>query len=243
MVLSPVEIHDKDFDHKFRGYDRDQVDKFLSQVVQDYDLALQKNSQLEKELTDMKEQLKYFTDMKDALNQSILVAQNAADKVKSSAEQEAQVIIEESQKKARELLDQSTDKSNQILQDASDKARQVTIETDELKQKTNSFRQGLQGMLQQQLKMIDNPKWQQLADATSTSDLKQKVGMENNQYPEDNYENYQDSVSNDGQMNYNDNIADSQETDKTPDDPYTINHDQNGPTFQFDNDDQNNNNN
>lgn len=243
MVLSPVEIHDKDFDHKFRGYDRDQVDKFLNQVVQDYDLALQKNSQLEKELADVKEQLKYFTDMKDALNQSILVAQNAADKVKSGAEQEAQVIIEESQKKARELLDQSTDKSNQILQDASDKARQVTIETDELKQKTDSFRQGLQGMLQQQLEMIDSPKWQKLADATSTNDLKQKIGMDNGQYSQDNYENYQDSVSNDEQMNYNDNITDSQKSEESSDDPYTINHDQNGPTFQFDNDDQNNNNN
>ncbi|WP_125712667.1 DivIVA domain-containing protein [Companilactobacillus kedongensis] len=243
MVLSPVEIHDKEFDHKFRGYDRDQVEKFLNQVAQDYDLALQKNSQLEKEYADMKEQLKYFTDMKDALNQSIIVAQDAADKVKSGAEQEAQVIIEESQKKARELLDQSTEKSNQILQDASDKARQVTIETDELKQKTNDFRRGLQGMLQQQLSMIDNPKWQQLADATSTSDLKQKVGMANSQYSEDNYENYQDSVPNDGQMNYNDNITDSQEPDQAPNDPYTINHDQNGPTFQFDNDNQDDNNN
>jgi DivIVA domain len=122
MVLSPVEIQDKEFDSKFRGYDRDQVESFLKQAAQDYNLALQKNAQLEKELKDTSEQLKYFTDMKDALNQSILVAQEAAEKVKTESEKEAQIIVEESQKKARDLLNQSTEKSNRILQDASDRA-------------------------------------------------------------------------------------------------------------------------
>jgi len=243
MVLSPVEIHDKEFDSKFRGYDRDQVESFLKQAAQDYNLALQKNAQLEKELKETSEQLKYFTDMKDALNQSILVAQEAAEKVKNESEQEAQIIVEESQKKARDLLNQSTEKSNQILQDASERARQVTIETDNLKRSVNTFRQGLQGMLKQQLDMVDNPEWSKLNDSTSTDKLKQEVGDQqrpdssqnyqtdqvNNQQ---NYENDQNSVFNSEQMNYNDNIQENQ-----PDESYTINHQQNEPTFNFKDDD------
>lgn len=239
MVLSPVEIHDKEFDNKFRGYDRDQVDSFLKQVAQDYNLALQKNDQLEKELKETSEQLKYFTDMKDALNQSILVAQEAAEKVKNESEQEAQIIVEESQKKARDLLNQSTEKSNQILQDASDRARQVTIETDNLKRSVNSFRQGLQGMLKQQLDMVDSPEWSKLNDSTSTDKLKQEVGgqtgndstqdyQDNSTGNQQDYENEQDSVFNSEQMNYNNNIQDDQ-----PDESYTINHQQNEPTFNF----------
>ena len=245
MVLSPVEIHDKEFDSKFRGYDRDQVNNFLKQAAQDYNLALQKNAQLEKELKETSEQLKYFTDMKDALNQSILVAQEAAEKVKNESEQEAQIIVEESQKKARDLLNQSTEKSNRILQDASDRARQVTIETDNLKRSVNSFRQGLQGMLKQQLDLVDSPEWSKLNDSTSTDKLKQEVGdqpssnaQQNNSQPNyqtasqpDNsqdYENNQDSVFNSDQMNYNNNIQDDQ-----PDESYTINHQQNEPTFNF----------
>ncbi|CAJ1186190.1 hypothetical protein CPR19088_GLDEOEPO_00253 [Companilactobacillus paralimentarius] len=247
MVLSPVEIHDKEFDSKFRGYDRDQVDSFLKQAAQDYNLALQKNAQLEKELKETSEQLKYFTDMKDALNQSILVAQEAAEKVKNESEQEAQIIVEESQKKARDLLNQSTEKSNQILQDASERARQVTIETDNLKRSVNSFRQGLQGMLKQQLDMVDNPEWSKLNDSTSTDKLKQEVGDQtqpdlNQNYQTDStnnqqdYENDQNSVFNSEQMNYNDNIQDDQ-----PDESYTINHQQNEPTFNFKDDTDNDN--
>jgi len=243
MVLSPVEIHDKEFDSKFRGYDRDQVNGFLKQAAQDYNLALQKNADLEKQLKDTTEQLKYLTDMKDALNQSILVAQEAAEKVKAESEQEAQIIVEESQKKARDLLNQSTEKSNRILQDASDRARQVTIETDNLKRSVNSFREGLQGMLQQQLEMVDNPEWSKLNDSTSTDKLKQEVGdqtgnsaavnyQENDQDISQDYENVQDPVSKSDQMNYNNNIHDDQ-----PDDSYTINHQQNEPTFNFKDDD------
>lgn len=247
MVLSPVEIHDKEFDSKFRGYDRDQVDSFLKQAAQDYNLALQKNAQLEKELKETSEQLKYFTDMKDALNQSILVAQEAAEKVKNESEQEAQIIVEESQKKARDLLNQSTEKSNQILQDASERARQVTIETDNLKRSVNSFRQGLQGMLKQQLDMVDSPEWSKLNDSTSTDKLKQEVGDQTNSQMDQNYqtdqsnnqqdyENDQNSVFNSEQMNYNDNIQDDQ-----PDESYTINHQQNEPTFNFKDDTDNDN--
>ncbi|PMD67725.1 DivIVA domain-containing protein [Companilactobacillus nuruki] len=241
MVLSPVEIHDKEFDNKFRGYDRDQVDSFLKQVAQDYNLALQKSAQLEKELKDTSEQLKYFTDMKDALNQSILVAQEAAEKVKNESEQEAQIIVEESQKKARDLLNQSTEKSNQILQDASDRARQVTIETDNLKRSVNSFRKGLQGMLKQQLEMVDSPEWSKLNDSTSTDKLKQEVGDQTDDIPSakyqsnsQDYENNQDTVFNSDQMNYNNNIQDDQS-----DESYTINHQQNEPTFNFQDDDKN----
>lgn len=235
MVLSPVEIHDKEFDSKFRGYDRDQVSDFLKQAAQDYNLALQKNAELEKELKDTTDQLKYFTDMKDALNQSILVAQEAAEKVKSESEKEAQIIVEESQKKARDLLNQSTEKSNQILQDASDRARQVTIETDDLKKSVSSFRKGLQGMLKQQLDMVDNPEWSKLNDKTSTEKLKQKIGGQtaynstnNMQTDQVNSENYQDTVSKNDQMNYNNDIQDDQ-----PDESYTINHQKNEPTFNF----------
>ncbi|APX73045.1 DivIVA domain-containing protein [Companilactobacillus allii] len=247
MVLSPVEIHDKEFKNKFRGYNRDQVDKFLKQVAQDYDLALQKNDQIQHELEDTKEQLKYFTDMRDALNQSIIVAQDAADKVKSNAEQESQVIVEESQKKARDLLDQSTAKSNQILEDASNKARQVTIETDDLKKKSADYRQGLQEILRQQLSMIESPEWEKLSKDTASDDLKQRVGMsdeynENQNYTQNsddnyvdqtqNYENSSDTIPNDDQMNYNNNIP-----DESPADPYTVSHEQNAPTFNFADDD------
>ncbi|WP_125769629.1 DivIVA domain-containing protein [Companilactobacillus furfuricola] len=243
MVLSPIEIHNKEFDRKFRGYDREQVDNFLDQVVNDYDIALQQNAQLQKELKQTQSQLKYFTDMKDALNQSILVAQDAADKVKANAEKEAQVISEEAQNKARDLLDQSTNKSNQILEDASDKARQVTIQTDDLKSRTSAFRATLQRMLQQQLDYVESPEWNKMLEQTPTDDLKSRIGVTDDDQPavdqmqaDSTDQNSGEGVSNSNQVDYNKNIPDNRTSDS-----YTINNDQNGPTFNFDSDNGNNN--
>ncbi|WP_235700263.1 hypothetical protein [Companilactobacillus paralimentarius] len=123
------------------------------------------------------------------------------------------------------------------MQDASDRARQVTIETDNLKKSVNSFRQGLQGMLKQQLDMVENPEWSKLNDSTSTEKLKQEIGDQANGTTQDyqpnvqNNENMQDQVSKSDQMNYNDNIQNDQ-----PDESYTINHQQNEPTFNFQDD-------
>ena len=35
MALSPLDIHNKEFASKFRGYDEDEVNEFLEQVMKD----------------------------------------------------------------------------------------------------------------------------------------------------------------------------------------------------------------
>lgn len=93
MALTPLDIQNKDFSTKMRGYNQDDVDDFLDQVTRDYEDALQKNRELEKSLKHAEEKLQYFNELKDALNQSIIVAQDTADKVKSSANKESEMII------------------------------------------------------------------------------------------------------------------------------------------------------
>ena len=46
-----------------------------------------KNRELEKSLKHAEEKLEYFNELKDALNQSIIVAQDTADKVKNERKQ------------------------------------------------------------------------------------------------------------------------------------------------------------
>ena len=98
MALSPLDIHNKEFSSKMRGYDKDEVNDFLAQIVKDYSSLIKDNEGLKKELADAKEKVRYFTDMKEALNQSIIVAQESAEKVKNSAHQEADLIKQQAQR-------------------------------------------------------------------------------------------------------------------------------------------------
>lgn len=171
MALSPLDIHNKEFNVRMRGYDQDQVNDFLSQIIKDYSALLKDNEDLQKQLDDAQEKVKYFTDLKDALNQSIIVAQEAADKVKTNAEQEADLIQQQAEKNAQDLLTSSTDKANRIVGDASEKAKKITVETEDLKRQTRVFRQRLQVMLESQLEVVKSPEWKELLSTSDASSV------------------------------------------------------------------------
>ena len=173
MALTPLDIQNKDFSTKMRGYNQDDVDDFLDQVTRDYEDALQKNRELEKSLKHAEEKLQYFNELKDALNQSIIVAQDTADKVKSSANKESEMIITSADNQAKETLVEAERKSNamiadaeakstQILAEAIERARQLAGETEDLKKKTRVFHQRLSLMLETQLEHVKSEEWEEI---------------------------------------------------------------------------------
>ena len=179
MALTPLDIQNKDFSTKMRGYNQDDVDDFLDQVTRDYEDALQKNRELEKSLKHAEEKLQYFNELKDALNQSIIVAQDTADKVKSSANKESEMIITSADNQAKETLVEAERKSNamiadaeakstQILAEAIERARQLAGETEDLKKKTRVFHQRLSLMLETQLEQVKSEEWEEILKPVSS---------------------------------------------------------------------------
>ncbi|KRK40472.1 DivIVA domain-containing protein [Loigolactobacillus bifermentans] len=181
MALTPLDIHNKEFNVKMRGYDQDQVNDFLDQIIKDYEAALKQKDDLQTELKASEEKVTYFNQLKDALNQSIIVAQEAADKVKTNAQKEADIINQEAQKNAQNMLNEATEKSNRILADASEKAKQIAGETEDLKKQTRVFRQRLQVMLESQLEIVKSKDWDELLahqdqkQAPTLADLQQSL--------------------------------------------------------------------
>ncbi|WP_461224205.1 DivIVA domain-containing protein [Lacticaseibacillus suihuaensis] len=224
MALSPLDIHNKEFASRMRGYDKDEVNDFLAQIIKDYSAAIKHNEELEKSLAETQDKIKYFTDLKDALNQSIIVAQEAADKVKKNADQEAELITQQAEKNAQNLLTDATDKANHILGDATDKAKTITVQTEDLKRQTRVFRQRLQVMLESQLEVVKSPEWKELL--ASTTEAAEYLDPANTPAPLDNTP--QDSVNSeaseesDGQTKYTeivfptDDAAASDDSDATP---------------------------
>ncbi|EOL47445.1 DivIVA domain-containing protein [Enterococcus caccae] len=173
MALTPLDIQNKNFTTKMRGYSQDDVDDFLDQVTKDYEDSLQKTRELEKSLKHAEEKLQYFNELKDALNQSIIVAQDTADKVKTSANKESEVIvtsaentanemISSAEKRSSNLITSAEEKAKEILTDATDRARQLAAETDDLKKKTRVFHQRLSLMLEAQLEQVKSEEWNEL---------------------------------------------------------------------------------
>ncbi|EKW98941.1 DivIVA domain-containing protein [Ligilactobacillus saerimneri] len=169
MALTPLDIHNKEFHVRLRGYDQDEVNDFLDQIIKDYEIALKQNEKLQSELDQSLEKLKYFNDLKDSLNQSIIVAQEAADKVKANSQKEAEIINKEAQKQGQDIIEQANDKAKNIVEEASAKAKRLAVETDDLRKQARIFRQKLQVMMESQLEVVKGSEWDDILKRGDTS--------------------------------------------------------------------------
>ena len=152
-----MDIHNKEFAVKMRGYDQDEVNDYLDQVIKEIEKITREKKELEKTLSFSEEKLTHYDNLQDSLNRSILVAQEAADRLKENTAKEAEVILREAENNA-----------DQLLRDAVEKARRIETETEELRQQSLVFRQRLQIMVESQLEMIKNSDWDDVLKAQKT---------------------------------------------------------------------------
>lgn len=160
MPLTPLDIHNKQFTRKFKGYDEDEVNGFLDQVIKDYELSIRESTDSRAEVKRLEERLGHFINIETTLNKSILIAQETAEEVKANARKEAKLIVKESEKNA-----------DRIINEALSKSRQVYIEVEELKKQGKVFRTRLKSIVEAQLDLIGSDDWEELFNTKVGEDL------------------------------------------------------------------------
>ncbi len=151
VPLTPLDIHNKEFTRGLRGYDQDEVNEFLDQVIKDYELIIREKKDLQRQVEEMKEKLSHFSNIEETLNKSILIAQQTAEDVKGNATKESKLIIREAEKNA-----------DRIINDALEKSRRIEIEVEELKKQAKVFQTRLKMLVEAQLELIENSDWESL---------------------------------------------------------------------------------
>jgi len=153
VPLTPLDIHNKEFTRGFRGYDEDEVNEFLDQVIKDYEMVIREKKELQENLEQTKEKLGHFNNIEETLNKSILVAQESAEEVKGNAKKESKLIIKEAEKNA-----------DRIINEALAKSRRISMDVEELKKQAKVFRTRLKMLVEAQLDMIGTDDWEKLFD-------------------------------------------------------------------------------
>ncbi|MCU9534415.1 DivIVA domain-containing protein [Streptococcus sp. CSL10205-OR2] len=167
MTLTTLEIKDKTFNVKFRGYSIDEVNEFLDMVIDDYEEIIRANHDKEQRIKDLEDKIAYFDNMKDSLTQSVILAQETSDKVKMSAKIEADNILNKAQNDAFSLIEEAKAKANQIIRDATDDAKRVAVETEDLKRQSRLFHQRLLSVVEGQMGLVNAPEWHDLLQPTA----------------------------------------------------------------------------
>ncbi len=153
MPLTPLDIHNKEFTRGFRGYDEDEVNEFLDQIIKDFELLLREKKELEEKYSQLTDRLGHFTNIEETLNKSIVIAQEAGEEVKRNSQKEAKLIVKEAEKNA-----------DRIVNEALGKARRIAFDIEDLKKQSKVFRTRFKMLIEAQLDLIENDDWDELLD-------------------------------------------------------------------------------
>ncbi|MER2076977.1 DivIVA domain-containing protein [Psychrobacillus psychrotolerans] len=151
MPLTPLDIHNKEFSKGFRGYNEDEVNEFLDQIMKDLEILTKAKKELETKLKTSSEQVGHFTSIEETLHKSIVVAQEAAEEVRRNSQKEAKLIVKEAEKNA-----------DRIVNEALTKARRIAMEIEDLKKQSKVFRNRFKMLVEAQLDLINTDDWNHL---------------------------------------------------------------------------------
>ncbi len=153
-MITPMDIHNKEFKKGFRGYSEEDVNAFMAEVASDYELLYRDNRELKDVIEQLREKIRHYEQMESTMNSTLVLAQETAENVKSAARKEAELIVQGAEQEKRAMLEDTT----RSLREAQEKYE--TIRHD-----IAVFRAKMQSMLSSQMKMVEE---MVLADARAS---------------------------------------------------------------------------
>ena len=104
-MITPLDIENKKFAKQMmNGYSVDEVDDFLDEITADYSKLYKENNETKESVAGLEEKLKHYQSIESTLNNTLVMAQTAAEEVKNVAKQQAEQIINEAQVEAKQTL-------------------------------------------------------------------------------------------------------------------------------------------
>jgi len=118
-MITPLDIENKKFSKKaINGYNPEEVDDFLDEVIKDYESLFRQSSDNKNKIEELNSKLEHYNKIESTLQNTLVMAQSAADEVKRAAEKQAEQIIKEAENKAREstmgIEQQITDRKKEL---------------------------------------------------------------------------------------------------------------------------------
>ncbi len=120
MRITPLDIQQKQFPIRFRGFDVEEVYAFLEIVREEMENLLRENASLKEQVQRLESQLKGYRDMETALKETLMTAHQMVEEYKNNAKKQAELIIKEAELKAEQMLREAHEKLIKLHEDIMD---------------------------------------------------------------------------------------------------------------------------
>ena len=139
MKITPLDIQQMVFRTKFRGYDREEVNRFLEELAQTVESLNRDNAMLRERLAMTEQQVSELKRTETTLSNTLVAAQSLADDVKRSANRDAELIVKEAELKAGEVIRQARVELGETQRDLSQLQKQRLLMVERMRATLHTF--------------------------------------------------------------------------------------------------------
>ncbi|MGI6697373.1 MAG: DivIVA domain-containing protein [Clostridiales bacterium] len=126
-MITPLEIQNKRFSKKMRGYDENEVDEFLDRLTEDYEALYRENAILKDKVQILEDKMKHYTDMEASLQNALVIAQAAAEESTKNAQEKCSLMIKQAEEEARRIIERANEKIMDIENQYQEAKKQMYI--------------------------------------------------------------------------------------------------------------------
>lgn len=144
MRITPLDIQQKQFPVKFRGFDEEEVDSFLELVREEMEELLRENASLREEVKKNEKQLKDYKNIETTIRDTLIATQQMVEDYKNNAQKNADLLRKEAELKADTILKEAQEKVVKIHEDIAD-----------LKGVRMHFKEEVRRLIESHLRMMD----------------------------------------------------------------------------------------
>lgn len=155
ILLTPMDIHNKEFKRSFRGYNEDEIDEFLDQVVNDYEKLFRENDKLKEEVARLRKESESYQEREKSINDTLLLAQKTAQEVTDNARQSAADMKENATKECENMRQEAEMEAQKKLDEATSRVRAIVSEYDRLVREKNQFLRKVKLTMESELAVLN----------------------------------------------------------------------------------------
>jgi cell division initiation protein len=131
MKITPLEIRQKEFERKMRGYDKDEVNAFLQSLSQEWERTLDETKEMRIRLETTEREVNKLREVESSLFKTLKTAEDTGAHVIDQANKTAQLILRENQMNADALINEAKRRAKNTIEEAETISKQMLVEMEE----------------------------------------------------------------------------------------------------------------
>jgi cell division initiation protein len=124
MKITPIDIQQKQFSLRLRGFDIREVDEFLEQIAAEFGAIQRKSESAHEEIKALKLQLQKSAEREETLKRAMDHSQKVLEQINDNARKSAELIISDAEVRAEKILNRAYNRLTQLHEDISELKRQ-----------------------------------------------------------------------------------------------------------------------